>query len=253
MDATSTPLDPEAQRKQDRARKRKAILAGGVVLGLGAAVTLAAWSDDVFANGDFQTGAFNLVGSTKAASETIGDYSEYNTDLTAADLTTGAVGGGVNFKIDSLNLTPGETVVAPFSVATDLTTSVDGRYWLEEATATGPLAPFLKFAIVQSATCVADNPATTASEQTVLSPAWKSVEFAGFATAVPVEFGSVRSAAGIGPDIALTREFGNQSHLCIGVTLQDDEAAIKTADAVGADGQTSILWQFAGESLPLTN
>ncbi|MFN3340157.1 MAG: SipW-dependent-type signal peptide-containing protein, partial [Dietzia sp.] len=49
-------ITPDAQQKQDRARKRKALLAGGVVLGLGAAVTLAAWSDDVFANGIFNTG-----------------------------------------------------------------------------------------------------------------------------------------------------------------------------------------------------
>ncbi|MBB1050783.1 hypothetical protein G6021_06515 [Dietzia sp. CW19] len=250
MDAT-TPLAPEAQRKQDRARKRKAILAGGVVLGLGAAVTLAAWSDDVFANGTFQTGTFNLVGSPKAASETIDDYTEYNTASSAANLTTRSSSGGVNFKIDSLNLSPGETVVAPFSIATDSATTVDGRYWLESATATGPLAPFLEFAIVKSATCVAEDPATTAPEQTPLTSPWKGGAFA--ADPQTLAFGSVRSATGTGPDIALVKGFGNQSHLCIGVTLDEDEDAIKTASAAGGDGATSILWRFAGESLPLTN
>ena len=38
---------PAPSVKLDRNRKRKALLAGGVVLGLGATMTLAAWTDDV--------------------------------------------------------------------------------------------------------------------------------------------------------------------------------------------------------------
>lgn len=247
----NAPLTSDVQQQEDKRRKRKALLAGGLVLGLGAAVTLAAWSDNVFADGTFQTGEFNLLGSQALASTTYADYLEYETDATAADLTTGSTDGGVNFRIDSLNLSPGETVVAPFSVATSQDTTVDGRYWLEDATVTGPLAQWLSFSIVQSATCTADDPTTTANEQTDFTNAWKSHSFT--ADGQIATFGTVRSAAGNGPDIALEEQFGNQSHLCIGVTLANEETAISSADATGEAGATSILWHFAGESLPLTN
>lgn len=248
----STPITPDAQQaQQDRKRKRKAILAGGVVLGLGAAITLAAWSDDVFANGTFQTGGFNLVGSQAAASDTYNDYAAYATLGEAADLTTGSDDGGVDFSINSLNLSPGETVVAPFSVATSEDTTVDGRYWLETATATGPLAPFLQFAIVQSANCAADVPTTVVNEQTSFATPWKTASFGATQELQTVSFGSVRLASDPGPDIALNKEFGTRSHLCIGVTLADNEDAIIAANADGLQGNSSITWAFAGESLPL--
>ena len=46
-----------------RSRKVRAILAGGLVLGLGAAVTLAAWNDSEFAKGTFTSGSLNIQGS----------------------------------------------------------------------------------------------------------------------------------------------------------------------------------------------
>lgn len=45
-------------------RKVLAVLAGGLVLGVGAAITLAAWNDSEFATGTFTAGSFNLQGST---------------------------------------------------------------------------------------------------------------------------------------------------------------------------------------------
>lgn len=250
MSAMNESQTSSPQPKENSRKKKKALLAGGVVLGLGAVMTLAAWSDNVFSEGTFQTGEFNLVGSKVPASAVIGDYAEYDTETTAAKLTTDGT-PNVNFRIDSLNMTPGETVVAPFSVATDEDTSVAGRYWLEEASVEGELAPFLSFQIIQSPTCVADDPATTDDEQTNFTGAWKSGEFA--TDGESIDFGSVRSTAGTGPDIDLEPEFGNQSHLCIGVTLEDNEAGISDANATGADGQTSIVWHFAGQSLPTTN
>jgi len=102
----ATPLTPEAQRKQDRARKRKALLAGGVVLGLGAAVTLAAWSDDVFANGTFTTGSFELQGSTTADA---GDFKNYDGPTgTPADTAS------LSFTMAPLDIAPGDVNYAPF-------------------------------------------------------------------------------------------------------------------------------------------
>ncbi|MGO2139648.1 MAG: SipW-dependent-type signal peptide-containing protein [Leucobacter sp.] len=44
--------------------KARALLAGGLVLGVGAAVTLAAWTDNEWVRGVFGTGTFGIEGST---------------------------------------------------------------------------------------------------------------------------------------------------------------------------------------------
>ena len=56
--------DPTGPRKGLRGRKIRAVLAAGLVLGIGAVVTLAAWNDSEYATGTFAAGTFNLEGST---------------------------------------------------------------------------------------------------------------------------------------------------------------------------------------------
>lgn len=62
---------------KDTQRKVLAVLAGGVVLGVGVGVTLAAWNDSEFATGTFTAGSFNLEGSTTSATA---DYADHNSD-----------------------------------------------------------------------------------------------------------------------------------------------------------------------------
>lgn len=93
VEAASTP--------RKRFTKVRAILAGGLVLGVGAAITLAAWNDSEFATGTFAAGTFNLEGSTDGASFT--DHAS-------------APGGPLDFAVNPSNLSPGDTVAAPFSV-----------------------------------------------------------------------------------------------------------------------------------------
>jgi predicted ribosomally synthesized peptide with SipW-like signal peptide len=74
MTVTSpTPPVPSAHAPgpaKIRRRKARAVLAGGTVLGLGAAVTLASWNDSEFVEGLFGTGEFaiesNVYGSDDA-------------------------------------------------------------------------------------------------------------------------------------------------------------------------------------------
>ena len=66
---------------KDGNRKILAVLAGGLVLGVGVAVTLAAWNDSEFATGTFTAGSFNLEGSTTG--DTDAAYSDHNVDLIA--------------------------------------------------------------------------------------------------------------------------------------------------------------------------
>lgn len=94
-----------------RTGKIRAFLAGGLVLGLGAAITLAAWNDSEFATGDFTAGAFNLEGAVVA-----GTFTEHATAATAGELV---------FTLDAGNLAPGDAVYAPFAVRLDATTTRD--------------------------------------------------------------------------------------------------------------------------------
>lgn len=242
MDATSTPLNPDAQRKQDRARKRKAILAGGVVLGLGAAVTLAAWSDDVFADGTFNTGSFDLIGSAYDQA----DIAELN--YSDWDATPGA---DLSFRINSVNMYPGETVAAPFSIAQASGTTVDGRVWMYQAVADGTLTPHLSYDIKiinDPSLCVADNPATTENEAEALEvlPTWNGYDFSAGATNAENIAGQRDEDSSVNTQDRLVQQnFGNQQHLCILVTLADSEAAIGALDT---SVDTSIVWNFRGES-----
>src|SRR5699024_10565703 len=89
------------QSQNNTSRKVKALLAGGLVLGVGAAVTLAAWTDQEWAQGIFGTGSFNIESSTDGTNfndhESEGDAAELSFDMPAAE-----------------NLSPGDTIAAPF-------------------------------------------------------------------------------------------------------------------------------------------
>ena len=93
--------DDTAKRRR-RSRMIRAILAGGLVLGVGAAVTLAAWNDSEYVTGTFTAGTFNLQGSTTDGT-------------TFTDHPVGSP-GTLTFTVAPLLLSPGDTVYAPFAV-----------------------------------------------------------------------------------------------------------------------------------------
>ncbi len=73
---------------------------------MGAAVTLAAWTDSVFVNGEFETGSFNVQGSVDGS--------------TWRELDT-SPGGDLVFPVQASDLTPGDTVHASLSLRVDPT------------------------------------------------------------------------------------------------------------------------------------
>ncbi|MFC7432599.1 MULTISPECIES: SipW-dependent-type signal peptide-containing protein [unclassified Agrococcus] len=100
--------------RSSRGRKVRAMLAGGLVLGVGAAITLAAWTDSEFATGTFTAGAFNLEGSTTAADSGYDDHNVEDGDAAAS----------LEFTLDlNANLTPDDVTYAPFWVRLDATTT----------------------------------------------------------------------------------------------------------------------------------
>jgi len=108
---TNSTITAASARDTRRARNRrlKAILAGGLVLGVGAAVTLAAWNDSEFAQGTFTAGAFNLEGSTDGTA-----YADHADQAAPAQL---------DFSVPTLNLAPEDVVSAAFAIRLDETTT----------------------------------------------------------------------------------------------------------------------------------
>lgn len=76
-----------------KSRKIRAIAAGGAVLGVGAAITLAAWSDNEFAQGSFGAGSFDIQGSATGAE---GDWASHTTSDAALQLAFGEDGAAAN-------------------------------------------------------------------------------------------------------------------------------------------------------------
>ncbi|AZZ81836.1 MULTISPECIES: SipW-dependent-type signal peptide-containing protein [Gordonia] len=146
---TSAPLTDEERNR--KSRKRKAILASGAVLGVGAVVTLAAWNDTVFGSGTFGIGesAWNVQASTVSDTEGFAEYA----DSAAPGVISFPVVAGVN----PVNLMPGQTT--------------KGSFWLKEtkgkmdaditiqapANATNTLAQALYVTIKDGSTTLVNN------------------------------------------------------------------------------------------------
>ncbi|MBT2247381.1 hypothetical protein JHV56_01535 [Arthrobacter sp. BHU FT2] len=101
-----------ANPRSEKANKVRAILAGGLVLGVGAAFTLAAWTDNEWVFGqsgngggpgtkiyEMQQNTWSGAGGTEAWSS--------NPDRD---------GGALTFSVDADNLVPGSTVYAPMQL-----------------------------------------------------------------------------------------------------------------------------------------
>lgn len=227
MDAT-TPQSVELQLQQDRKRKRKAILAGGVVLGLCAAVTLAAWSDDVFADGVFTTdGVFILEGSDDPYTAT--DFRQAETsDVASGDPLEGAI----RLQFSGTNLTPGDTAYAPFSIRLTENSTLDGTLNSLTSTATGPLSAALRYSITSGATsCAAGN---------VTGTSWVSD--------ATVNGGATNQA---GTALGLTANSDGTTGiivpLCVTVTFPNTPEAKDAVDSADVAADTRIVWDFYGE------
>ena len=138
-------VSPEATNRTAKAPKIRAVLAGGLVLGIGAAVTLAAWNDSDFAQGTFTAGAFNLQGST--------DGADFGNNPVTAPATLG-------FTVTPDNLSPGDTVAAPFAVRLDAASTYDALVTLSTETSTGALTG-LTYSLTRSASFGCDQPVTS--------------------------------------------------------------------------------------------
>lgn len=193
-----------------RSRKFKAILAGGIVLGVGAAVTLAAWTDDEWAEGVFGAGSFNVQGSTDGTT-----FTDHESEGGAAALTFDLNGGD--------NMSPGDTVAAPFVLRLDGPTTYDATVALTSAAGGGDNASALTYEIVQVAS--AGECSATATGTSVVS--------AGTA------LDSTTGAADFDLSAGAGTATGDPVSLCFKVTA---------GDSLEQGQNTTAQWQFTATS-----
>ena len=196
-----------------RSTRLRAVLAGGLVLGLGAAMTLAAWTDQEFATGTFTAGKFNLVGSTDGT--TFAEHATSDPGVPAA----------LSFSAGFNNLSKSSTVAAPYVLHLDATTTIAGTGTVVSGAGTGTALSHLTYKVVQVASVAACTPAATGSATIAPSTAFGASIVGGT---------NYTLAAGNGTTVP-----GADVFLCIQVT----------SDATLPQGSTATAtWQFSATS-----
>lgn len=126
--------------KRLRSRRIRALLAGGLVFGVGATMTLAAWNDSEYGTATFTAGRFDIVGATDGTT-----FSSHPVGTPAA----------LSFSTPFSAMAPGNTVYALFSVRT-ANPSVAGTLQLSVTSTAGTgLGTYLRYGVrsISGTTC----------------------------------------------------------------------------------------------------
>lgn len=116
-----TDHDDENRRHRRWWFRARALLSGGLVLGIGTAVTVAAWNDSEYVDTTITAGTFQIEGSTSSATA---GYTDHAVSTAPATLS---------FSSPVAAITPGTTTYASFWVRTKAT-SVAGTVALQTPT-----------------------------------------------------------------------------------------------------------------------
>jgi predicted ribosomally synthesized peptide with SipW-like signal peptide len=192
-----------------RSRKVKAVLAGGMVLGVGAAVTLAAWTDYEFVSNEFTSGTFNVQGSVDGT--------------TFADHPAVGQAATLQFAGDFANLSPGTTVASPFVLRLAEGTTYDATVTLSSSLVQAGDPAGLTYSVVQVGGLSDCEPGATGTTDVV--PAGTAL--GSVAGAAPFALTHVDGAA------------GDAVTLCFQVTAGD---ALQQGESV------DVAWEFAATS-----
>lgn len=167
----------EIHHKRGWGRKARAVLAGGLALGLGAAVTLATWNDAEFAKATFTAGSFTMLGSVDGV--TFAEHSSTGTE------------GTLSFDVAPTKLSPGDLVYAPFAVALDASTTSDAIVTVAAAATTGVVTN-VTYSLIQPTTFGC----TAATTGTVLVPSATAVSTVPGSTSFTLSKGTPPSTPG---------------------------------------------------------
>ncbi len=202
------------QANNSKPRKAKAILAGGLVLGIGAAVTLAAWNDSEFVIGNFGGGHFKMVGSADASEA----FTNHDSDSADAAL---------NFQVNASNMTPGQTVAAPYAVRLDAATDFAAAVRVNSAQGSGDAEDHLTYGIFTVTGWNGCTPNATASAETEIVPAGTGLDSVAGASS----FDLAKSTNGTDP--------GDPVYLCF---------QVKADDTLVQDETATATWELLAES-----
>lgn len=198
------------ETKRQGSRKVAAILAGGLVLGVGTMATLASWNDSEYANATFTAGYFNLEGAVDASQASFSQHS-----------TSGAA-GALSFTAPFNNLTPTDVVAAPYALRLAAGTTNNAQVNLVASTNTGTVTN-LTYEVVKTAT----PGCTTSTTGTPVVPAGTAINSVTGASSFTLAMGSPTSDAGA------------PAYLCFKVTAGSDLAQSQSG---------SVTWQFQAVS-----
>lgn len=186
-------------------------MAAGLVFGVGAVVTLAAWNDSVWSRGNFGLGdqQWNMQGSVDAGTT----WLEYQTEPTAGVMT---------FTVDPENMTPGVPVAALFGLKEEFGNLASTGTLNQGDVTLGPdLAAALSvnaYDLGQAATAPTGCDPALAAGTTLIS-------------------GNIPSTGNSGP-IAMPADETIAQWVCFVVELDDVPPA-------GLDPATSVAWEFS--------
>lgn len=201
--------DARRRARSHRRARFRALLAGGVVLGLGATATLASWTDSEHARSTFTAGTFGIVGATNGTT-----FSKHPL-ASPATLEVTAVAGA---------LRPGQSAYTPFALRT-APGSVAGTVLVDAPTATGSGAGVFRWGL-----------------RTVAGPNCTSATYAAGTVIVPD--GSPLTTGQSTPAVALGASGSSTVHYCIALMLPstvDNSAQGVTAQLTWAFRATSAV------------
>ena len=151
----------------------RAVLAGGLVFGVGAAVTLAAWTDREYGTGTFTASTFDTE-STSAA--------------TSTGWASNATAPGAALAFNATGMSPGSLQYATLNVRTTLATNVAGTVVLTSAATTGTLPAVLTYRVIRTplTTTTCNAAAFTAGSAYIAGSNAPAYQGASTVPAVPV-------------------------------------------------------------------
>jgi predicted ribosomally synthesized peptide with SipW-like signal peptide len=209
------PVTTPPSADKSKRRKAKAILAGGLVLGIGAAVTLAAWNDSEFVFGEFGTGTFNVQGSADGV-----DFDDHASGAPA----------GLSFTTTVTNMSPNQTVAAPYALRIEQGSTYAASVTVGTASGTGGAAAQLTYGIFRVDSKSDCTPGAEATQATEIVPA--ETTFAATPSAVAGANNFTLAAPADGSE-------GTPTFVCIQVTAGPGLPQGETAEAT---------WEFVATS-----
>lgn len=216
---TSSPTPSAGRRRRRRLRRNRrigAVLAAGIVLGVGGLTTLAAWTDTENARGSF-------------ASSIFGTESQSSGSPTYASNT---VAPGATLAFNATSMSPGTSFFAWLNIRTTTTSTVGGTVSLSSSSAAGDLAPALQYRAVRM-TGPAPAMACTATTFTTGTPTFIAGTSGTYVTAGQVPSTPVSNTIG-----AAGAELG----FCV-------EVRIAPGSADTFQGRTgTVTWTFTASS-----